>query len=1773
MFKKNTFLFLLLFWRVVSMFGQDASTYIFSESIRPYSPLVGGIVLPELVNDSAISSPINIGFNFIMSDSSYSQILISNDGYLIFDKTIVDNNNINFNLYKTSLIAPFWSSLDGHNGTLSYKTEGNSPNRVFIVEWKNWQWPLVQSVPNAPFISFQARLYERTNKIEYHYGEGEIIDPFGPNARICIFGGKSERSRNHQSVEYLSDASLYPNVNLTTVIRFPKKGQIMAFSPPSCSSPIGFRVDSLTTKRAVLRWEAPLIGNPVGYLWSVKYRDDVISSGYSTSRMGIAENLVSSNDLVTYVRTVCVNRDTSNFADTEFGTQDAAQLRLPYYEGFEPNNRTTPLYWYSTTDKPWSIDTGDFYGGPTSAPEGRHFFALHSRYGNAKSGLVSPYIASNSHTPRIVYKYWVGNNPKNTRNTGQQPLEIAVLVNKTGNDTVVWEHTYLNSTFSNSRDTGWQTQALDLIGFENKLFNIKFNGSTIIEDGNAGLTTVAIDSFRIEDAPSCVTPINIRTTPFAGDSISLSWKANNRQTKWEIEYGLNGFVSGRGTRVIVNSNPFTIRNLLPNANYDFRLRAVCSTTENSEWSNRVSGKTTCGVAVTAFPYYEGFDSLNLNTCWRVDNSKPIFGWKTHYDSLLNETILPANGKGCMRVKQDPSLTSILISPAIRLDNVPKRLIYSYFTNFNALDEERTYERYLVVEISTNQLQWDTLINYDVRNAFSSGANARSAWQKQVFDLSAYRNKIIFIRFKARGREKDEQIFIDDFSIDNNENTCQPPSDLSASGFDKDNFVELAWTKGGNETAWELEYGANEFRIGTGTRISVTGTQSRQILRGAHLMNKEVYVRAKCTANTFTRWIGPIKFQNNQPALRAISAYEDVVPNDNPVDWKCFSFTHDARVLSSRANGKLGSNDFFVKIRSLYIDNFNQKVFVASPRILNLRQPTHRLRFRLSYSSILVSDRDKSFSIGVMSSRKDTSSFETLNKFILRPNMDTSVTMNFVNAPINKDFIIFKWEYTHNWLKESYAGINVGALEWEKIPTCSVPKNVVLDTLNSGNTFAKLSWQEGNNVPNTTATGYNWRLFPIGLGVFDKNTLQEGTITTNTVKINDLKSDTEYQFFVQSFCSNPTDTSNYWTKGIVFRTGKENDDCMGAIPLTLYTTAATNSEATTMRLGNYKSKVPTNNITCTTPASEFRDIWYVITTPKTVSPLRIKTTPVALQDIFTTNWTMSVYKGNCDNLEYVGCNNKDETVTDFNSYNMPAYHLTNYTPNTKYYFRLYQKTPDDNIDTARIIAFCESDCNRNVPNDSCQNAIVLMDNALLRGITNDATSSANNAALNMSCETDQNVIDVWYKFHTETGINRSFDVSLLFETSATAKYAVYKGVCGNLVRVNDCKSASAFSIKTDTLRFLDADQDYFVRVWTLRDSAVSFNIRLNKVSKFISIPISNAPTVNVCKPFASVNINSTNSTKWVSITDETGIVAEINTNGNLLGQVTGSYFINRTGTIRRASGLPYLDRNIGIGVTDQPVRDVSVKLYVSDADMTAYFNAVGADPLAVTHYAGALCSPTALSINGDLLPATIGRIPNGNFYIQFNTRRFSGFLIGPYATLIPVELQTFSAVAKDEVNLIKWTTASEKGNAFFTLERSGDGLDFQPIATIKGKGTTVMTNNYAFEDTHPLIVSYYRLRQTDVNGAATFSKTITIERGKPNTPPRFYPSVTKDNFTVELFNEAKAAISLTNLMGQTVLSQQNLVGTSQLNISHLVAGFYIVSIKQAGVTTIGRITKQ
>ena len=177
------------------------------------------------------------------------------------------------------------------------------------------------------------------------------------------------------------------------------------------------------------------------------------------------------------------------------------------------------------------------------------------------------------------------------------------------------------------------------------------------------------------------------------------------------------------------------------------------------------------------------------------------------------------------------------------------------------------------------------------------------------------------------------------------------------------------------------------------------------------------------------------------------------------------------------------------------------------------------------------------------------------------------------------------------------------------------------------------------------------------------------------------------------------------------------------------------------------------------------------------------------------------------------------------------------------------------------------------------------------------------------------------------------------------------------------------------------------------------------------------------------------------------------------------------------------------------------------------------------------------------------------------------------TTLPVELVSFKAArVKGDVEL-KWQTAMEKNNDFFTLEMSTDGKKFTEVTKVKGAGNTNQVQTYNYLHKNALAqTTYYRLKQTDLDGTFTYAKVISVNYNAPLGNLVVYPNPGNGPFTLQGATNVTEAVVL-DATGRIIKKLSNLDRTFTFDLSDEQAGIYFLRLTGATESQTLRLIKK
>lgn len=214
------------------------------------------------------------------------------------------------------------------------------------------------------------------------------------------------------------------------------------------------------------------------------------------------------------------------------------------------------------------------------------------------------------------------------------------------------------------------------------------NGSRFVRaDGatSCGVTTTTTNGNKpniqfnyIEGTPpSCLAPNALAANSITNSSAVLGWNENGTATVWNIQYGVTGFALGSGNIVSGVTNTYSLTGLSSNTQYQYYVQADCGGTQ-STWSGPFSFRTLCDAL--SVPFTETFDSTSsTEACWTVLNvNADADAWN------LNYATTPITGNQSANMYTDGNggnNDDWLISPKITLSG-NQRLVFKYKVQSN-----------------------------------------------------------------------------------------------------------------------------------------------------------------------------------------------------------------------------------------------------------------------------------------------------------------------------------------------------------------------------------------------------------------------------------------------------------------------------------------------------------------------------------------------------------------------------------------------------------------------------------------------------------------------------------------------------------------------------------------------------------------------------------------------------------------------------------------------------------------------------------------------------------------------------------------------------------------------------------------------------------------------------------------------------------------------------------------------------------------------------------
>jgi uncharacterized repeat protein (TIGR03803 family) len=352
------------------------------------------------------------------------------------------------------------------------------------------------------------------------------------------------------------------------------------------------------------------------------------------------------------------------------------------------------------------------------------------------------------------------------------------------------------------------------------------------------------------------------------------------------------------------------------------------------------------------------------------------------------------------------------------------------------------------------------------------------------------------------------------------------------------------------------------------------------------------------------------------------------------------------------------------------------------------------------------------------------------------------------------------------------------------------------------------------------------------------------------------------------------------------------------------------------------------------------------------------------------------------------------------------------------------------------------------------------------------------------------------------------------------------------------------------------------------------------------------TPGSCASYSPIVIDNTNNNTWVPLTDDNGdVVAEIKANGNNLGTINYSLYVNNGPVREDENHRLYLDRNLTITPQTQPSTPVDVRLYITAAEFEALKNATNSQgqPSGVTTIndvgffknGGNTCTST-IQAPASNITAT-GQAYDNGYVITASIPSFSTFYFAKNTfTTLPVHLLEFNAKTSANDVVVNWTSSNASDISYFGIERSEDGGKFTAIGKISAANS--LNGKYHFTDAGAVSLStpviYYRLKQTERTGKEFYSGIIPIYLHKNDKESlQIYPNPADNDlsFLINVNKATQVKWSISDNNGKILLEGSKGIPSGHsnivLNIASLSRGIYYLSVQGTTVNEKIRFVKK
>lgn len=366
--------------------------------------------------------------------------------------------------------------------------------------------------------------------------------------------------------------------------------------------------------------------------------------------------------------------------------------------------------------------------------------------------------------------------------------------------------------------------------------------------------------------PTCPAPTGVTVSNITSTSADVAWTENVPASAWTIDYN--------GTEIPADSNPFTLTGLTPATNYTVKVKANCAADDESDWSAIATFATACDALTLTETesYSEDFDSYTatsqntangvIPTCWGTISN----GTNANTHPRVCTSYVPSSGSnglnfrsggstyqncGTINIAYLPEFTNpqgAVVSFAYRMENASHGTLFvGYVTD---IDDVNSFVSSESVTSST------TASNAEIIIPATIPAGARIALKWEDNSTSFY------------------DCGIDNIVV-NMAPTCPKPTGITVSNITP-HTADIAWTENGTASEWTILLDSTEIPT-TDNPFTLTGLTSET--------SYTISVKTHCTIDDESDWSNATSFTTaiSCPRPTAVSV-SNITTNSADISW-------------------------------------------------------------------------------------------------------------------------------------------------------------------------------------------------------------------------------------------------------------------------------------------------------------------------------------------------------------------------------------------------------------------------------------------------------------------------------------------------------------------------------------------------------------------------------------------------------------------------------------------------------------------------------------------------------------------------------------------------------------------------------------------------------------------------------------------------------------------------------------------------------------------------